>query len=33
MHEFLKKSSTFVHVSIKTNEYGSDSVDEYTERR
>ena len=31
MHEFLKKNSTFVNVS--NNEYGSDSIDEYTERR
>ena len=33
MHEFLKKNSTFVNVSIKNNEYGLDSIDEYTERR
>ena len=33
MHEFFKKNSTFVNVSIKNNEYGSDSIDEYTERR
>lgn len=32
MYEFLKKNSTFVNVSIK-NKYGSDSIDEYTERR
>jgi hypothetical protein len=29
----LKKNSTFVNVSIKNNKYGSDSIDEYTERR
>ena len=33
MHEFLKKNSTFVNVSIKNNKYGSDSIEEYTERR
>lgn len=33
MHGFLKKNSTFVNVSIKNDEYGSDSIDEYTERR
>ena len=33
MLEFLKKSPTFVKVSIKNNEYGSDSIDEHTERR
>ena len=33
MHEFLKKNSTFVKVSIKNNKYGSDSIEEYTERR
>lgn len=33
MHEFLKKNSTFVNVSIKNNKYGSDPIDEYTERR
>lgn len=34
MYEFLKKNSTFVvNVSIKNNKYGSDSIDEYTERR
>lgn len=27
MHEFLKKNSTFVNVSIKNNKYGSDSID------
>ena len=33
MHEFLKKNPTFVNVSIKNNKYGSDSIEEYTERR
>ena len=33
MHEFLKKNSTFVNVSIKNNKYGSDSIEEYTEGR
>ena len=33
MYEFLKKNSTFVNVSIKNNKYGSDSIEEYTERR
>lgn len=33
MYEFLKKNSKFVNVSIKNNKYGSDSIDEYTERR
>ena len=33
MHEFLKKKSTFVNVYKKNNKYGSDSIEEYTERR
>lgn len=33
MLDFLKKNSIFVNVSIKNNEYGSDSIDEHTERR
>ena len=33
MHEFLKKNSTFVNVSIKNNKYGSDSIEEYTEQK
>lgn len=32
MLEFLKKNPTFVSVSIKNNEYGSDSIDEHTKR-